>query len=69
MLSIEKQETEVFKLVSLVQSEVQGIKLDDIINSLKQSVENSLMSNEERRKRLAAWINGIDAKDTYDTAL
>ncbi|RYP46525.1 hypothetical protein DL768_007272 [Monosporascus sp. mg162] len=69
ILCIEKQEDEVFKLVSLVQDEVNGSKLDDIIERLRQSVEDSHASNEEIRKRLSAWINGIDTKNTYETAL
>ncbi|KAF5020464.1 hypothetical protein F66182_7503 [Fusarium sp. NRRL 66182] len=69
MLSIQKQEEELFKLVSLVQNEVQGVKLDDIIDKLKQSLEKSHVSLRERRRQLSAWVNGIDTKNTYDAAL
>ncbi|RYP15969.1 hypothetical protein DL765_005409 [Monosporascus sp. GIB2] len=69
MLCIEKQEEEVFKLVSFVQDEVNGSKLDDIIKRLRQGVEVSHASHEEIRRRLSAWINGIDTKNTYETAL
>lgn len=69
MLGIEKHENEVYKLVCLVQNEVTGVRLDDIINSIRQSVENRHASNEERRKRLSAWINSIDTKNVYETAL
>ncbi|KAI1389626.1 ankyrin repeat and SOCS box protein 7 [Hypoxylon trugodes] len=69
MLSIEKQEDEVFKLVALVQDEVNGIRLDDIINRIQRSVESSHASSEERLKRLSAWINGINTQNTYETAL
>ncbi|KAF3055258.1 Ankyrin repeat domain-containing protein 50 [Daldinia childiae] len=69
MLSIAKQEEEVFKLVSLVNQEINGMKIDDIINLLRQGLENSQISDEGRVKRLSAWINGIDTKNTYETAL
>ncbi|KAI2636489.1 ankyrin repeat and SOCS box protein 7 [Hypomontagnella submonticulosa] len=69
MLSIERQEDDVFKLISLVQDELNGIRLDDIINRIQQSVETSHASNEERLRRLSAWINGIDTRSTYETAL
>ncbi|KAK3357803.1 ankyrin repeat and SOCS box protein 7 [Lasiosphaeria hispida] len=69
LLRIEKDEDAVYKLVSLVQSEVSGVKLDDILKSIKQSVESFHASYEERCKRLSAWINGVDTKNTYETAL
>lgn len=75
MLGIEKDEDAVYKLVSLVQNEIVGVQLDDILKdirqSIKQSVESFHASNEARSKRLllSAWINGIDTKNTYETAL
>ncbi|KAM0259059.1 hypothetical protein ACHAQJ_003560 [Trichoderma viride] len=69
MLHIEKYENEVYKLVCLVQNEFTGLKLEDIINVIQGSLENSQVKNEERRKRISAWINGIDTKNTYETAL
>jgi len=69
MLRIEKYENDVYKLVCLVQDECTGLKLEDIIKGIKQSVEEFHNSNEERRKRFLSWINGIDTKNTYETAL
>ena len=69
LLRIEKYEEEVYKLVCLVQNEITGVRLDGIIDSIRQSVEDFRASNEERHKKLAAWINGIDTKNTYETAL
>jgi hypothetical protein len=69
LLRIEKDEDAVYKLVSLVQNEISGVRLDDILRSIKQSVESFHASNEELCKRLSAWINGIDTKNTYETAL
>lgn len=69
MLHIEKCEDDVYKLVCLVQNECTGIKLEDIIQSIKESVDNFHSLNVERRKHLAAWINGIDTKNTYETSL
>ncbi len=69
MLHIEKQEGEVYKLVCLVQDECIGVKLENIIEGIKQSVDNFHASGEERRKRFSSWINGIDTKNTYETAL
>jgi ankyrin repeat protein len=69
MLHIEKYENEVYKLVCLVQNEFTGLKLEDIINAIQGSLETSQARNEERRKRISAWINGIDTKNTYETAL
>ncbi|KAH7241207.1 ankyrin repeat-containing domain protein [Fusarium tricinctum] len=69
MLSIEKQEEDVMKLVTLVQHEVQGIKLDDIIDRLKKSVEDSRTSKQEQRQRLEAWINGVTTENAYETSI
>ncbi|KAK3291787.1 ankyrin repeat and SOCS box protein 7 [Chaetomium fimeti] len=69
LFRIEKDEEAVYKLASLVQNEISGVKLDDILRSIKQSVEGFHTFNEERCKRLSAWINGIDTKNTYETAL
>ncbi|KAK4139187.1 uncharacterized protein C8A04DRAFT_40914 [Dichotomopilus funicola] len=71
MLRIEEDENAVYKLLSLVQNESSGLQLDDILGSIKQSVESFYASNEERSKRLSlsTWINGIDTKNTYEAAL
>ncbi|KAH8803422.1 hypothetical protein F5884DRAFT_861749 [Xylogone sp. PMI_703] len=69
MLQIEKHEDNVYKLVCLVQNECTGLGLEDIINTIKQSVENSRAADEQRCERISAWINGIDTKNTYETSL
>ncbi|KAH6616059.1 ankyrin repeat-containing domain protein [Chaetomium sp. MPI-SDFR-AT-0129] len=75
MLRIEQDEDAVYKLVSLVQSEIVGVQLDDVLRDIKQSIKQSVeslhVSDEERSKRLSlsAWINGVDTKNTYETAL
>lgn len=69
MLKIEKQEGEVFKLVSLVQNECTGIKLEEILESIKQNTRDIQASKEESRSRLLAWVNGVDTRNTYQTAL
>jgi hypothetical protein len=69
MLRIEKHEAEVYKLVCLVQTEISGAKLDDIISAIRTRVESVLITSEERRRKLAAWISGTDTRNTYETAL
>ncbi|KAF5649674.1 ankyrin repeat and SOCS box 7 [Fusarium sp. NRRL 52700] len=69
MLSINKQEQEVFKLVSLVQHEFHGTQLTEIKKSLEQSINNSQATNDERRERLSVWINGIHTNQIYDMAI
>jgi ankyrin repeat protein len=69
ILRIEQFENDVYKLVCLVQNDCLNISLAETIASIKQSVMNPHISNEERRRRLSAWINAIDTKTTYETAL
>ncbi|KAH7359274.1 ankyrin repeat and SOCS box protein 7 [Plectosphaerella cucumerina] len=69
MLRIEKHEAEVYKLVCLVQNEISGAKLDDIISAIRTRVESVLITSEERRRKLTAWISGTDTQNTYYTAL
>jgi len=69
MLKIEKYETEVYKLVSLVQSELTDNSLKRILEGIRDSGKDTGPSKEERRRKLSAWINGIDTKNTYETAL
>jgi len=69
MRSIEKCEEIVYKLVQLVQDECTSITLATILREIQQSVNSSRASAEERLERLSSWINGIETKDTYETAL
>ncbi|CAI9634539.1 unnamed protein product [Alternaria burnsii] len=69
MLAIERHETEVFKLVTLVQNELVRGSLDEILENIKQNSYNSQRVSEDRRRHLSAWINGIDTRNTYETAL
>jgi ankyrin repeat protein len=69
ILRIEQYENEVYKLVCLVQNECMNTSLADAIAKIKQSVLEPHISNEDRRKRLSAWINAVDTKKTYETAL
>ncbi|CAF3623619.1 unnamed protein product [Fusarium graminearum] len=68
ILVIEKQEKEVYKLVSLAEREVQGTDLQKIITLVESSVRTSGEINQERRTRLSAWINGIETNTTFERA-
>ncbi|CAN9243858.1 unnamed protein product [Alternaria alternata] len=60
MLAIERRETEVFKLVTLVQNELVRGSLDEILENIKQNSYNTQRVSEDRRRHLSAWINGVD---------
>jgi ankyrin repeat protein len=69
MLRIDQYENDAYKLVCLIQNECTNISLDEIIFGIKQSLNSPRMADDERRRHLSAWINGIDTKNTYETAL
>jgi predicted ATPase len=69
LLSIEKQEEEILKLVTLVTNEVQGAQLDQIIKLIQESVASPHASNEDKQNPLATWVNGIVTGETYSTVI
>ncbi len=69
MLHIQELETDVYRRANLVSQESDSQILTEIIERIQQSAVSSKVSNQERRARLSAWINGIDTKKTYDTGL
>ncbi|KAF2729772.1 hypothetical protein EJ04DRAFT_580377 [Polyplosphaeria fusca] len=69
LLAIEKREGEVFKLVMLVQNEIAGSRLEDILSTIKQNMTSLKASTEARRNRLVTLINGIDTRNNYESAL
>ncbi|KAI9733106.1 MAG: hypothetical protein M1834_003653 [Cirrosporium novae-zelandiae] len=69
ILRIEKYEDGVYRLVLLVQNECLGTSVAEIIAKIKENMMNPRIANEERNRRLSAWINAIDTKNIYETAL
>ena len=69
LLQIEKYENEVYKLMMLIQSEASGATIQQIMGSIKESLDKSRATKEERCGKLSKWINGIDTKNTYETAI
>jgi len=69
ILAIEKQETDVFRLCTLVQNECMGSSLYELTALLHDNLAQQEKKLEERRLKLAAWINGVDTRNTYENAL
>ena len=69
VLRVEQCENEVLKLVFLVENECTHGSLAEIIATIKQNILNPYINDDERRKRFSTWINAIDTKATYETAL
>jgi ankyrin repeat protein len=69
ILAIEQHESSVFRLCCLVQNECMGSSLSDITALLRNSAIQSEKKLEDRRLQLAAWVNGVDTRNTYENAL
>ncbi|KAI0394039.1 ankyrin repeat and SOCS box protein 7 [Xylariaceae sp. FL0594] len=69
VLAIEKQETDVYRLCSLVHNECMGSSLNEIAALIHDNLAQQEKKVEERRLKLAAWINGVDTRNTYENAL
>ncbi|KAI0532789.1 ankyrin repeat and SOCS box protein 7 [Xylaria digitata] len=70
ILAIEQHENSVYKLCCLVQNECMGSSLADITELLRHnSAGESEKKLEDRRMQLAAWINGVGTRNTYENAL
>ncbi|KAI1421122.1 ankyrin repeat and SOCS box protein 7 [Xylaria sp. FL1777] len=69
VLIIEQHENAVFRLCCLVQNECMGSSLSDIMTLLRNSAYQSEKKLEDRQLQLAAWINGVDTRNTYENAL
>ena len=69
VIRIEKQEDEVFKLVTLVQNDCLSASVAAAIAGIKENMVSHHVSMEERRKRISARLNAIDSKTTYEAAL
>ncbi|KAK0721905.1 ankyrin repeat-containing domain protein [Lasiosphaeria miniovina] len=70
LLRIEKDEDAVYKLATLVQNEISGVKLDDILRGIKQSVESFHAGQEDLvRHLLSRGVNVSQTGGQYGAAI
>ena len=69
VLRVEQYENEAWRLVLLVENECAQESIADIIATIRQNILSPYVNDDERRKRFSTWINAVDTKATYETAL